>query len=96
LFNNLFASGMIDPDEMNMGIKIGPDFSVVDREGRRSKILFALGALLKGTLWESVAVPELRSQAFRLAENIAGQLAEDLAEKSSISEVMEDVLEYSI
>ena len=87
---------MIQPDEMNMGIKAAADFSVVDREGKDSKILFALGALLKGTLWETVAVPELRSQAFRLAETMAGQLAEPAAERSSISEVVEDVMEYSI
>jgi uncharacterized NAD(P)/FAD-binding protein YdhS len=96
LFNNLLSRGLIQPDEMNMGIKAGPDFSVVDREGQPSKILFAVGALLKGTLWETVAVPELRSQAFRLAESMAGQLAETTAEKSPLSEVMEDVLEYSI
>jgi len=96
LFNSLFARGLIQPDEMNMGIKIAPNFSVVDCNDKNSDVLFALGALLKGTLWETVAVPELRSQAFRLAETMAKQLAEDLAEKSPISEVIEDVLEYSI
>lgn len=96
LFNNLFARGLIQPDEMNMGIKVAPDFSVVDRDGKGSKNLFALGSILKGSLWESVAVPELRSQAFRVAENIAGHLADSRAEKSPIAEVKEDVLEYSI
>jgi uncharacterized NAD(P)/FAD-binding protein YdhS len=95
LFQNLFARGTIQADEMNMGIKVGPDFSVVDREGQSSDVLFALGALLKGTLWETVAVPELRSEAFHLAEHLAGQLAQT-AERSPISEVKEDVMEYSI
>ena len=94
LFNSLFARGLIQPDEMNMGIKVAPNFSVVDCQDRNSAIVFAMGALLKGTLWETIAVPELRSQAFRLAETIARQLATDLA--SPIAEVMEDVLEYSI
>jgi uncharacterized NAD(P)/FAD-binding protein YdhS len=96
LFNSLFARGLIQPDEMNMGIKVAPNFSVVDCDDKNSDVLFALGALLKGTLWESIAVPELRSQAFRLAETLAKQLAEDLSEKSPLSEVIEDVLEYSI
>jgi uncharacterized NAD(P)/FAD-binding protein YdhS len=96
LFNSLFARGLIQPDDMNMGIKVGPNFSVVGCDGKESEILFALGALLKGTLWETVAVPELRSQAFRLSETMAKQLAEDTAEKSRISEVVEDVLEYTI
>jgi uncharacterized NAD(P)/FAD-binding protein YdhS len=92
LFNNLFSRGTIQPDEMNMGIKTAPDFSVVDAAGHNSEILQAVGALLKGTLWESVAVPELRSQTFRLAGHITGQPGE----KSAISEVVENVLEYSI
>jgi uncharacterized NAD(P)/FAD-binding protein YdhS len=96
LFNSLFARGMIQPDEMNMGLKVARDFSVVDCEGNSSEILFALGVLLKGTLWESAAVPELRSQAFRLAETIASQLAENIAGKSPIAEVVEDVHEYTI
>jgi uncharacterized NAD(P)/FAD-binding protein YdhS len=96
LFNSLFARGLIQPDEMNMGIKVAPNFSVVDCDNKNSEILFALGSLLKGTLWETTAVPELRSQTFRLAETIAGQLADDVAEKSPISEVVEEVMEYNI
>ncbi|EEF61856.1 FAD/NAD(P)-binding protein [Pedosphaera parvula] len=88
LFKNLFFHGLVQPDEMNMGIKVAPSFSVIDRGGNTSEILFAMGALLKGTLWESTAVPELRTQAFRIAETIA--------ERSHSSEIVEDVLEYSI
>jgi uncharacterized NAD(P)/FAD-binding protein YdhS len=43
---------------------------VIDRAGRRSTLLFALGPLLRGTLWETIAVPELRAQARRVAETI--------------------------
>ena len=96
LFKSLFSQGVIQPDEMNMGIKVTPSFSVIDAAGNPSEIVYALGALLKGTLWETVAVPELRSQTFRLAEQIAGQLAESTAEISPITEVVEDVMEYSI
>ncbi|HEX4121495.1 MAG TPA: FAD/NAD(P)-binding protein [Verrucomicrobiae bacterium] len=96
LFSNLSFRGLIQRDAMNMGIKVAPNFSVVDRDGNSSEILFALGSLLKGTLWESTAVPELRSQTFRLAETIAGQLAKNATEKSQIAEVMQDVVEYSI
>lgn len=96
LFKNLFFHGLISPDAMNMGINVAPNFAVVDREGNSSDVLFALGSLLRGTLWESTAVPELRSQTFRLAETIAAQLARSAEEKSPISEVMQDVVEYSI
>lgn len=96
LFKSLFAQGLIQSDEMNMGIKVTPHFSVIDAGGKPSETVFALGALLKGTLWESVAVPELRSQTFRLAEYLAGQLTEGPVEISPIHEVVADVMEYSI
>ncbi len=44
---------------------VDEDHTVIDREGRRSKYLLALGPLLRGTLWETIAVPELRGQARR-------------------------------
>jgi uncharacterized NAD(P)/FAD-binding protein YdhS len=93
LCHNLVSHGLIVPDEMNMGIKVDANFSVVNADGKSSEILFAMGSLLKGTLWETTAVPELRSQTFRLAEAVAGKLSD---EKSAISEVVEDVLEYFI
>jgi len=96
LLNNLFTRGLVQPDEMNMGIQVNPNFSVVSRDSGEAEILFAIGSIMKGTLWETIAVPELRSQAFRLAETITSQLTDRLAEKSPISEVVEDVIEYSI
>lgn len=40
--------------------------------GERSPWLLALGPLLRGTYWETIAVPELRVQARRVAETILG------------------------
>ena len=37
-------------------------------EGRPSDFLFAIGPLLKGTLWETTAVPELRAQALQVTQ----------------------------
>jgi uncharacterized NAD(P)/FAD-binding protein YdhS len=34
--------------------------------------LFAIGPLRRGTLWESTAVPEIRSQAQQLAKLLVG------------------------
>lgn len=71
LLDNIYQSGLARPDEMNMGIDVGPDFAVKNSEGHISEVLFAAGTLLKGTLWETTAVPELRSQAFYVARHIA-------------------------
>ena len=50
LFTNLVARGLIQPDDMRMGIKAAPTFAVLDAQDRESNIIFALGSLLKGTL----------------------------------------------
>lgn len=72
LLQNLLRRGLIAPDEMEMGIHIQPDHIVVDREGNPSPRLLALGPPLRGTYWETIAVPELRGQARRVAETILG------------------------
>jgi len=68
LFRNLFQRGLVRPDELDMGIEVTPDFAVVNQDGRPSDFLFAIGPLLKGTLWETTAVPELRAQALQVAQ----------------------------
>jgi uncharacterized NAD(P)/FAD-binding protein YdhS len=60
---------------MDMGVRVDADHGVVGRNGRRSGILFAVGPLLRGTLWETIAVPELRAQARRTAEALLDQAA---------------------
>jgi len=72
LLRNLLRSGLVAADDMDMGVHVDPDHTVIDRDGRRSELLLALGPLLRGTLWETVAVPELRVQARRVAETLLG------------------------
>lgn len=67
---NLMRRGLIAPDEMGMGVRVMEDHVVVDAGGSRSGWLLALGPLLRGTLWETIAVPELRGQARRVAESL--------------------------
>jgi uncharacterized NAD(P)/FAD-binding protein YdhS len=70
LLQNLLRRGLIMPDEMEMGVRIQPDHTIVARDGNPSPHLLALGPLLRGTYWETIAVPELRGQARRVAETI--------------------------
>jgi uncharacterized NAD(P)/FAD-binding protein YdhS len=70
LLRNLLRRGLVTPDETDMGVRVDPDHTVLDGDGRRSPWLLALGPLLKGTYWETVAVPELRVQARRVAETV--------------------------
>jgi uncharacterized NAD(P)/FAD-binding protein YdhS len=96
LLRNLLAREMIAVDEMGMGIQVTQDFAVSDARGSRSAYLMALGPLLKGTLWESTAVPELRNQAFRVAEVMVADMKHKRADVRAVAETHADVVEYSI
>ena len=77
-----------------MGIEVTPDFAVVDREGRPSELLYAVGPLLKGTLWETTAVPELRAQTHQLAKALLAD--EHLRQPDWVQETPADFIEYYI
>lgn len=87
LLKNLLGSGLVSPDDMDMGVRVDADHTAIDRDGQRSEILLALGPLLRGTLWETIAVPELRAQARRVAETLLNRPA--LAETSPPEVMME-------
>lgn len=70
LLRNLLRRGLVAPDDMDMGVRVKPDHTVVGADGKRSRFMLALGPLLRGTLWETIAVPELRDQARRVAETV--------------------------
>jgi uncharacterized NAD(P)/FAD-binding protein YdhS len=53
-----------------MGIAIDVDPAtgrVLDRSGRPELPVYAMGALRKGVLWETLAIPEIRDQAADVA-----------------------------
>lgn len=72
LLRKLMDAGSISPDAMDMGVLVGEDHTVVTGDGNRSEVLLAMGPLLRGTLWETIAVPELRGQASRVAATLVG------------------------
>jgi uncharacterized NAD(P)/FAD-binding protein YdhS len=74
LFRNLAEHGTIAPDDVNLGIRVADDFSALDRAGQYSGRVFALGNLLKGTLWETTGVPEMAGQGQSIAKMILANL----------------------
>lgn len=70
LLVNLLATGLIDHDPLALGLATNPGGEVHRYGGPPSGWLFAIGALLKGTLWESTAIPEIRVQARDLAARL--------------------------
>jgi len=70
LLINLLARGLIDHDPLALGIAAQPNGDVLRYRGPEVGWLFAVGAPLKGVLWESNAVPEIRLQAADLARRL--------------------------
>lgn len=68
LVSNLFDRGYIRSDGLNFGIDALPNGSVLGQNGGNSDFIFTLGTALKGTLWETTAIPEIRTQAKGLAK----------------------------
>ncbi|MCX6938158.1 MAG: FAD/NAD(P)-binding protein [Verrucomicrobia bacterium] len=63
LFVNLLARGLIDHDPLALGIVATPDGRVRRYRGAEIPWLYTLGAPLKGVVWESTSIPEIRVQA---------------------------------
>lgn len=71
--NSCLQKGIVSQDSLKLGICTNiHTFQVLDDNGVPHPHLFTLGSTLKGELWESTAVNELRTQA----EKLAGQLLE--------------------
>lgn len=72
---SLLVDGWLQPDELGLGVETAADGAAISREGEEVPDLFVVGTLRKPDLWESTAVPELRSQAALVAERIIDRLA---------------------
>lgn len=69
LLRQLYETNMLQPDELGLGVKANEIGQVIDSNGL-AKDFFVMGNLMKGVLWESTAVPELRVMAKRVASEI--------------------------
>jgi len=86
LFINLLARGLIDHDPLALGLNGNAEGDLFRYRGKPSGWLFALGAPLKGVLWECTAVGEIRTQARALSAKLLSSLAERIEfARSSVS-----------
>ncbi|MBV8967664.1 MAG: FAD-dependent oxidoreductase [Verrucomicrobia bacterium] len=63
----LFARGIIHPDPLFLGLEAGSGGAIQSVGGQRIPNLYTLGSPQKGMLYETTAVPEIRTQAKELA-----------------------------
>lgn len=70
LVQNLLSSGHIRCDALRLGLDATSSGKIIGRDGQTSEVLYTLGTALKGVLWESTAIPEIRIQARDLAQTL--------------------------
>jgi uncharacterized NAD(P)/FAD-binding protein YdhS len=73
LFKSLIESGTACIDRLKLGLDVSENAALLDTNGQASSRLFAIGPLQRGCLWETTAVPEIRSQAASLAQRLLHQ-----------------------
>ncbi|MDT7726130.1 MAG: hypothetical protein QOI21_2706 [Actinomycetota bacterium] len=69
LVRGLLAEGVARPDELGLGVGTAANGNLLAPDGQPQRV-FALGALRRGELFESTAVPEIRAQAATIASTI--------------------------
>ena len=67
--------GLLREGPLGLGIDADPaTLRVLDGTGQAGRPVWALGPVLKGVLWETIAIPEIRVQAARVATELLGAL----------------------
>jgi uncharacterized NAD(P)/FAD-binding protein YdhS len=67
LIVQLLASGLARPDPYRLGLHATSRGTLIGADGRVSSRLFGVGPVVRGALWESTSVPDIRSQAEEVA-----------------------------
>jgi uncharacterized NAD(P)/FAD-binding protein YdhS len=67
LLINLFARGVLHPDPLLLGLEATDAFAPIGAKGRTYEQISLIGPPLKGMLWETTAIPEIRAQAAQIA-----------------------------
>ena len=73
LMSGLRDLGIVNADPHGLGLKADDSLTVLDRQDNPISGLYAIGPLLRGLLWEITAVPELRTAARQLADQLLSQ-----------------------
>jgi len=68
LLGDLLRQKQARPDSLFLGLDVSANGALIDAHGTPSNLLYAIGPVRKGNLWETIAVPELRVQASELSK----------------------------
>lgn len=83
LLRGLLDGGLATPDPLQLGIQADAGGALVDVSGKPSDTLFTLGPPLRGQLYETTAIPEIRDQAAELAGRLIAACRRRAAHESA-------------
>jgi uncharacterized NAD(P)/FAD-binding protein YdhS len=72
LLRDLMRQNLIRPDQVFLGLDTADDGALIGSDGKASDFLYTVGPTRKGSLWETIAVPEIRVQVSALASLLTG------------------------
>lgn len=70
LLKNMLSHGLISKDPLSLGFNATGDGRIIDKSGKVIDNLLTIGSGLRGILWESTAIPEIRVQAHEMANKV--------------------------
>jgi uncharacterized NAD(P)/FAD-binding protein YdhS len=70
LLDALLAKGAIRQDALRIGVDVDEDCRAIGADGQASETLSVIGPVTRGTFWESVAVPDIKVQAAKVAARL--------------------------
>jgi uncharacterized NAD(P)/FAD-binding protein YdhS/glyoxylase-like metal-dependent hydrolase (beta-lactamase superfamily II) len=92
LLCRLQSRGLLQPDPLGLGLQASEGGALLNAVGEVVPWLYTLGTPLRGQLWESIAVPELRQQAQHLAQGLLQSLPPHLRGLSPLAKVPLELL----
>lgn len=72
LIRSLVDHGLARSGPLGIGLDTAGDGALRSADGLAALPVWTLGSLRRGTLWESIAIPEIRDQAAALAKRLIG------------------------
>ncbi len=82
---SLLDSGEVRPGPFNLGLDHDSRGAMMTVEGAPSTLIYGIGPVRKGRLWETTAIPEIRTQSFELADLLTAQLTSRSARSGRLS-----------
>lgn len=85
LLKDLMRRKLARPDPLLLGLDVSWDGSLIDANGLASNLFYAIGPVRKGSLWETIAVPDLRVQISDLSKLLLAVRKAELAKPEESS-----------